>query len=92
MEAYRDKIQLCREGVRKAKAKLELNLSRDEKNNKRSPTDILSKTQRSETLIKNAGKLVSREKEKAEVINNIFVSVLNGNVFSHVSQVDVQQY
>ena len=33
-EEYRDTAQLCRDGVRRAKAWLELNLARDAKNNK----------------------------------------------------------
>jgi len=32
-EEYRDTALLCREGIRKAKAQLELNLARDAKNN-----------------------------------------------------------
>jgi len=32
-EDYRDAVQLCRDGVRRAKARLELNLARDAKNN-----------------------------------------------------------
>jgi len=34
-EEYRDAAQLCRDGVRKAKAQLELNLARDAKYNKK---------------------------------------------------------
>ena len=34
-EEYRDAARLCRDGVRKAKARLELNLARDAKNNKK---------------------------------------------------------
>lgn len=33
-EEYRDAIQTCRDGIRKAKAEMELNLVRDVKNNK----------------------------------------------------------
>jgi len=32
---YRDAAQLCRDGIRKAKVWLELNLARDAKNNKK---------------------------------------------------------
>jgi len=32
-EEYKDAARLCRDGVRKAKAQLELNLARDAKNN-----------------------------------------------------------
>ena len=34
-DKYRDAAWLCRDGVRKAKAQLELNLARDTKNNKK---------------------------------------------------------
>jgi len=34
-EEYRDAAQFCKDGVRKAKAQLELNLARDTKNNKK---------------------------------------------------------
>ena len=34
-EEYRDAAQLCRDGVKKAKAQLELNWARDAKNNKK---------------------------------------------------------
>lgn len=32
-EEYRDAVQMCRDGIRKDRAQLELNLSRDAKNN-----------------------------------------------------------
>ena len=34
-EEYRDAVWMCRDGVRNAKAQMELNLARDLKNNKR---------------------------------------------------------
>ena len=34
------------------------------------------------------GKLVATDEEKAEVLDNIFASVFNGNLSSHASQVD----
>ena len=34
-EEYREAARLCRDGIRKAKAQLELNLARDAKNNKK---------------------------------------------------------
>lgn len=78
------KVQLCRDGVRKAKTKLELNLSRDAKNNRRSSTDILGKKQRlvkEYPLINNSAQLVTMDEEKTEVIN-IFSSVLNDNLIT----------
>ena len=37
------------------------------------------------------GKVVTTDEEKAKVLNNIFASVLTGNVSSYTSQVDGQQ-
>ncbi|KAK4809956.1 hypothetical protein QYF61_002913 [Mycteria americana] len=37
------------------------------------------------------GKLVTMDEQKAEVLNNFFVSVLSGNLSSHTSQVDGPQ-
>jgi len=39
-EGYRYAAQLCRDGVRKAKMQLELNLARDAKNNNRASTGM----------------------------------------------------
>ena len=34
-EEYRDAVQMCRDGIRKAKAQMEMNSARDAKNNKK---------------------------------------------------------
>ena len=35
LEEYRDAVRMCRDGARKAKAQMELNLVKDVKNNKK---------------------------------------------------------
>jgi len=83
-EEHRDAAQLCRVGVRKTKAWIELNLERDAKNNKQgfyryvgqkrkvkeSVTPLMSKTAR----------LVTKDEKKAEVLNKYFASLLTGNL------------
>ncbi|PKU40553.1 rna-directed dna polymerase from mobile element jockey-like [Limosa lapponica baueri] len=69
------------DGVRKAKAWLELTLASygsQKRNVKESVPLLMSKN----------GKLVTTNEEKAEVHNNIFASVFTGNLSSHTSQVD----
>ncbi|KFQ75677.1 hypothetical protein N337_11763, partial [Phoenicopterus ruber ruber] len=85
-EEYRDAARLCRDGVRKAKARMELNLARDAKNYKKDFYSCVSwKTKVKEsvpTLMSTTGKLVSMDEEKADVLNNIFASVFTGNLSS----------
>jgi len=47
---YRDAVQTCREGIRKAKVQMELNLVRNVKNNKRSYRYTGQKRQTKESL------------------------------------------
>lgn len=85
-------IWLCRDEVRKAKVQLELNLARQTKN-KKGFTGVSARKkkvkERVPVLINKTDKLVKMD-EKAEVLNNFFASVLNGNLPSHNSQVDGQ--
>ncbi|KFQ85226.1 hypothetical protein N337_10020, partial [Phoenicopterus ruber ruber] len=90
-EEYRDAAWLCRYGVRKAKAWMELNLARDAKNNKRGFYRYVSQKRKvkesAPPLISRTGKLVTMNDGKAEV-PNFFASVFTGNLSSHTSRVD----
>ncbi|KFQ62398.1 hypothetical protein N334_02973, partial [Pelecanus crispus] len=81
-EEYREDAQLCREGVRKAKAQLELNLARDIKNNKKGFYRYVNQKRKVKEsvppLMNKNSDLVSTDEEKAEVINNLFASVFTG--------------
>jgi len=64
-EEYKEIAQLCRDGVRKAKKQLELNLARDAKNNKKGFYRSVSQKRRVKEsiplLISKAGKLVTMD-------------------------------
>ncbi|KFR03253.1 hypothetical protein N306_07323, partial [Opisthocomus hoazin] len=82
-EEYREAARLCRDGVRKAKAQLELNLARDAKNNKKGFYRYVSQKKMVKEsvppLMSKTSKLVTADEEKAEVHNNFFASVFTGN-------------
>ncbi|KFQ60214.1 hypothetical protein N334_01909, partial [Pelecanus crispus] len=78
-EEYRDTAQMCRHGIRKAKAQLELSLTRKEKNitgfyryvgQKRKITRKCTQTHKN--MINKTRELVTTNMEKAEVLNNFF--------------------
>jgi len=91
-EEYRDTDQLCTNGVRRAKARLELNLARDTKNNKKGFYRYVSQKkmvkERVPLLMSKYGNFVSMDEEKAEVLNNFFASVFTGNLSHRPSPVD----
>ncbi|KFW02563.1 hypothetical protein N327_13593, partial [Fulmarus glacialis] len=94
-EEYRDAVQLCRDRVRKAKAWLELNLARNAKNNEKGFYRYVSQKRSVKEsvshLMNKTGKLVTRDEEKAEALNNFFASAFTGNLSSHTSPVDGPQ-
>ncbi|KFQ02734.1 hypothetical protein N329_11861, partial [Haliaeetus albicilla] len=94
-EEYKDDAQLCRDGVRKTKAWMELNLARDAKNNKKGFYSYVSQKRKVKesipALMSKTGKLVTMDKEKAEVLHNFFTSVFTGHLSSHTSQMDGPQ-
>ncbi|KFR04018.1 hypothetical protein Y956_04669, partial [Nipponia nippon] len=90
-EDYKDIGRLCREKIRKVKARLELNQARDVKNNKGINRYINQKRKVKESippLRSSSGKLVTTDEEKAEVLKNFFASVFTGNLSPHTSRVN----
>ena len=69
----------CRDGVRKAKACLELNLLRDAKGNKKGFYINSKRTGENVGLLLNgAGDLVTKDALKADVLNAFLASVFTG--------------
>ncbi|KFZ48070.1 hypothetical protein N321_02745, partial [Antrostomus carolinensis] len=88
-EEYRDDLQMCRDGIKKAKAAVELKLVRHMKNIKKGFFRYIGqKRQARESvppLINEKGELASINLERAEVLNKFFASVFTGSQASHVS-------
>ncbi|KFQ14520.1 hypothetical protein N330_10734, partial [Leptosomus discolor] len=81
---HRDSAQLCRNGIRKAKVQLELNLARDAKNDKKGFYRYVSQKRKVKEMSK-SGKRVTTDQEEAEVLNDFFASVFTGNLSSCMS-------
>ncbi|KFO76697.1 hypothetical protein N303_06718, partial [Cuculus canorus] len=79
-EVYRDTAWFCREGIRKTKAQMELILARETRDNKegfyRYVNQKMKVRESVPKLMVENGDLVSTDEEKAEVLNNVFASVL----------------
>jgi len=80
-EDYKDIMRLCREKVRRAEAQLELSLATPIKDNKKCFYKYISNKRRVKEnphpLSDAGGNLVTKEEEKAEVLNAFFASVFN---------------
>jgi len=91
-QEYRNAAQLCRDGVSRSKAQLELKLARNAKINKKGFYRYVSLKRKVKESIpppkSKTGNLVSTEEEKAEVLNNFFASAFTGCLSPHPSAAD----
>ena len=89
-EEYREIARVAREQDRKAKALTELNLAWDVEGNKKAfyryVSDRRQTRENVDPLRKEAGELVTRDVEKAEVLNDFFASLFNSKCSSHTAQ------
>lgn len=99
LEEHSDAVQICWDGIRKAKTQLELNLARNAKYNSRSfYKHIAQKSKNKENMntkgpppINKTGEQVITDMEKAEIYSVNFASIFMGNGSSHTSHVHESQ-
>jgi len=89
-EEYGAVVHVCRERIRNTKAKMELNLARDVKDNKKRFYRYVGRRRQAKgsvpPLIKGNGELASSDIEEAEVLNDCFASVFMDGQASHICQ------
>ncbi|GAB0180073.1 mitochondrial enolase superfamily member 1 [Grus japonensis] len=90
-EEYRETVQAARDQVRKAKTLIELNLAADVKGNKKIFYRYVSDQRKTEENVgpfrNDMEDLVTRDVEKAKVLNDFFASFFTGKCSSHTAQV-----
>ncbi|RMB99816.1 hypothetical protein DUI87_23593 [Hirundo rustica rustica] len=81
-EVFKGAARACRKKIREAKAQFELNLATSVKNNKKSFYKYINDKRKGITnlgsLLDEAGNLVIKDEEKAEMLNAFFASVFIG--------------